>query len=88
MPWATPAQAPTHLNSVITEAVSMLTAGPLPWNPAPLPSPGALCSLPSSSPAWEQWAPSLSTGVAGREGVLCSLLLAVMGLRLGGIWNK
>ena len=74
---------PTHLNSVITEAVSMLTAGPLPWNPNPLPSPGALCSLSSSSPARKQWAPSLSTGVAGREGALRSLLLAAMGLRLG-----
>ena len=79
---------PSHLNSVITEAVSMPMAGPLPWNPAPLPSPGALCSLPSSSPARKQWAPSLSTRVAGREEVLLSLILAVMGLRLGGIWSK
>lgn len=76
VPWATPAQAPSHLNSVITEAVSMPVAGPLPWNPAPLPSPGALRSLPSSSPARKQWAPSLSTGVAGREGVLISLWLS------------
>lgn len=67
---------PSHLNSVITEAVSMPMAGPLPWNPTPLPSPGALCSLPSSSPARKQWAPSLSTGVAGREGVLISLWLS------------